>query len=138
MSVIVFEVAETREYTLKADKEDPTSWTIGRIDHRLWSHLQDKNSRMEVNGLGGEAQGSVKFDLNTRNDDFVRFGLKGWKNLKDKNGNEVPFTTVSHSTAVGNRHGLSDLLLQKIRPFIAELAAEIERFNGMTGEEVKN
>ena len=36
MAVVAFDVAETKQYTLKADKENPTVWTIGRIDHRLW------------------------------------------------------------------------------------------------------
>jgi hypothetical protein len=139
MSVKVFEVAETKEYTLKADTENPTVWTIGRIGHRLWSLLQDKHSRMEVSGIGGEAEGVVRFDVNGRNDDFVRFGVKGWTGLMDKEGkNEIPFTTVSHSTAAGNVHGISDRSLEMIRPFIAELAGEVERFNAVTGDEAKN
>jgi hypothetical protein len=138
MAVKVFEVAETKEYTLKADTIEPTVWTIGRIGHRLWSNLQDKHSRMEVSGIGGEAEGVVRFDVNGRNDDFVRFGVKGWANLKDKNGNDVAFSTVSTSTGVGNVQGVSDRLLEMIRPFIAELAGEVERFNAVSGEEAKN
>jgi len=138
MAVKVFEVAETKEYTLKADTENPTVWTIGRIGHRLWSALQDKHSRMEVSGIGGEAEGVVRFDVNGRNDDFVRFGVKGWSNLKDKNGNDVSFSTVSTSTSVGNVQGVSDRLLEMIRPFIAELAGEVERFNAVSGDEAKN
>lgn len=138
MSVTVFEVAETKEYTLKADRDDPTVWTIGRIDHKLWSNLQDKHSRMEVSGIGGEAEGVVRFDVNGRNDDFVRFGVKGWRNLKAKGGKDIEHSTVSCSTGVGNRQGLSDRSLEMIRPFIAELAGEVERFNAVTGEEAKN
>lgn len=137
MAVTVFEVAETKEYTLKADKEDPTVFVIGRIDHKLWSHLQDKHSRMEVSGIGGEAEGVVRFDVNGRNDDFVRFGVKDWRNLK-RGANEVPHSTVSCSTAAGNRPGLSEKLLEMLRPFIAELAGEVERFNAVSGEETKN
>lgn len=137
MAVTVFEVTETKEYTLKADREDPTVWIIGRIDHKLWSHLQDKHSRMEVSGIGGEAEGVVRFDVNGRNDDFVRFGVKGWRNLK-KGTTDVEHSTVSCSTAVGNRQGLSDRLLEFLRPFIAELAGEVERFNAASGEETKN
>ena len=138
MSVTVFDVAETREYTLKADTEDPTTWIIGRVDHRLWSSIQDKYQRFALNDLGAEAKGTVSFDLNARNDDFVRFGIKGWRNLKDKQGNDVAFSTESTQTAVGNRQGLADRMLEMIRPFVAELAAEIEAFNGVTRAEQKN
>lgn len=138
MAIRVFDVSETCEYSLKEDTVDPTVFVIGRIDHKLWAHLQDKNARMEVSGLGAEAEGSVKFDVNARNSDFVRFGLKGWRNLKDKNGNEVEFSTVSCQTGVGNRPGLSDRYLDMFRPFLAELAGQIEQFNAVSGEATKN
>lgn len=138
MAVVAFDVAETKQYTLKADKDNPTVWTIGRIDHRLWSHLQDAHSHLEVNDLGAEAKGSVKFDANKRADDFVRFGLKGWENFADKSGSPLSFESQSIGTPVGPRHGLNDRLMTTLRPFIGELAAEVERFNSVTREEEKN
>lgn len=136
--VTAFDVAETKQYTLKDDKENPTVWTIGRIDHRLWSELQDTHQHLEVNDLGANAKGSVKFDASKRADDFVRFGLKGWENFTDKAGKVVTFETSSVGTPVGPRQGLTDRLLTAIRPFIGELSSEIERFNGVTKEEEKN
>jgi hypothetical protein len=139
MAVVAFDVAETEEYTLKADTENPTIWTIGRIDHRLWSTLQDKHSRMEVNRQGeSETQGTVKFDMAARLDDFVRFGVKGWRNFADKNGKEIQFATQSHGTPAGPRPGLTDRLLEQLRPYLTELGGRVEEFNTVKKEEAKN
>ncbi len=138
MAVTVFDVAETKSFTLKGDTENPTVWTIGRIGHRLWSHLQDTHSHLEVNDLGADAKGSVKFDASKRADDFVRFGVKGWSNLLGKDGKEVPFATVSMPTPAGPVQGITDRLLEQIRPYIGELSGEVESFNSPKREEEKN
>lgn len=138
MAVTVFDVAETKTFTLKGDVDNPTIWTIGRIGHRLWSHLQDAHSHLEVNDLGAEAKGSVKFDASKRADDFVRYGVKGWTNLLGKDGKEVPFATVSTGTPAGPVQALPDKLIEYLRPCIGELAGEVESFNSPKREEEKN
>ncbi len=138
MAVVVFDVAETKSFTLKGDTENPTTWIIGRVGHRLWSHLQDAHSHLEVNDLGAEAKGSVKFDASKRADDFVRFGVKGWSNLLGKDGKEVPFATISTPTPAGPVQGITERLMEQIRPFIGELAGEVESFNSPKREEEKN
>jgi hypothetical protein len=134
-----FNVAETKEHVLKAEAEaeKPTKWMIGRLPHRLYTHLQDKFAEWSVNNLGADAQGSVKFQTYGRNDEFVRFGVKGWTDFLDGNGNQIPFSTVSIATSVGNYPGLSDRTLEMMRPFIAELSREVAKFNDVEAEEKK-
>lgn len=138
MAVKRFDIMATKEVTLKSDTENPTVWIIRRINKPLWQYIQDKYNQWSVNNLGGDAQGTVSFQVWGKNHALVCFGLAGWRNLLDDAGNEVVFSDVSIATEVGNQRGLSDRMLDMIRPYMGELASAIEAFNGVTEEERKN
>jgi hypothetical protein len=116
--------------------DDPTIWLIGPIDAILWNAILD-----EATKFSGESDGKntaslqMQVNRNSRNAQLVRFGLRGWRNFKDSSGNQISFSTVSTSVpSVGNRQGLSDQMLDRIVPYIAELADQIYKANSLDKE----
>lgn len=141
MSVIALDINATKEYFLKADRgEDPTIWLIGQLDSPLWNSILDETTK-----FSGESDGQNSASLqmfvhrNARDYQLLRFGLRGWRNLNDVNGNDVLFSTVSVAVpGIGNRQGLSEKLMDMIKPFAEELADEVFKANSLSKEERGN
>jgi len=83
MGLIALSTDVVREYSIKEDtSEDKTIFLLGGIDSITRAYIDDKHM----------AQGSWdSIDIHDKFIDFVRFGLKGWRNFKDSSGNDVPF-----------------------------------------------
>ena len=132
-----FDVSETREYSLKADTSEPkTVFILGWLDSALQAHLNDSTVGFRANGKGPNSQADVRVNTNMRLREIVKFGVKGWKHFLDKNGQEIQLDFVSVPIArSGNRSGLSDRCLDLLKPYIPELAKQIEAGSWLTTEE---
>ena len=144
---IHIDVNETREYILKQDlelsSEKQTIFHLGVLDARLARHLKDSVVSFAVNDKGPDAQASVVLNRATLQLQIVRFGLKSWSNLLNKSGSPVPFNPEIHQKSFpipkcGNRTGLTDAAIDMLKPFLSELAREIESDNWMDEAEEKN
>jgi hypothetical protein len=126
-------VGQTKEYILKADKENPTIWIIGSID--------SKTAGIIANGVGSieMEDGKPKFVPGERDileNDFliVKYGLKGWKNFI-LDGKEVEFKTEKHKIFNNEIDVVLDSLLTMIPLFaIHELAMAIWGGNAVSEE----
>jgi hypothetical protein len=139
MAVIAFDINAIREYSLKEDEgPDRTVFSIGRIDSVLRSHIMDSTAKFSKDSQASErVDASVgvfeRFYL------LTRFGVKGWKNLKDSGGNEIPFDQVSVPVpGVGTRQGLSERAMNLLQPWISELAFEVLEDNQLSQAQEKN
>ncbi len=142
MGVIAVDVYATREFILKVDKEDanPVVFQIGMLDPFLRAEVNDKLSGYSVNKNGSEALADVHIHAHTRNITVVRYGLKGWKNFKDAQGNDVKFDTISEAIPkVGNRPIVSVECIKRLKAnWVNELAEAIMDDNVLVEQDEKN
>jgi hypothetical protein len=144
---IAFDVKETREYILEADRKLPpeqqTIFILGTLDSSLAGHINDASIDFQMNDKGPDREANIQWRRAFRQLQLVRFGLKGWSNLFDRQGKEIRFDPKDHTKSyavsnVGNREGLTDRALDLIKPYIRELAKQINEANWLDEEEEKN
>jgi len=122
--------------------EDKTVFHLGVLDGSLRAYLNDDAISFAINNKGDDAASTVKGKGNQLKLLTVRFGIRGWENLRNKKQEVVPFETQSiplPGIDGGNRQGVSQVAFKAIDPdWYDELAAEIMRTNQTTEEERKN
>jgi hypothetical protein len=141
MALIALDITAVREYSLKSDSGDnPTIFKIGMLDTMLRSAIDDNRARYAFSNKGQDAPADIFVASNSRDYDVVKFGLKGWENLLDKNSNIIPYRTDSYNVpSVGVRTGVaSDLMMQLNFEWISELAGQIIDANKLTKVQEKN
>lgn len=142
-----FNVNETRDYIVTTERVEqakdpsyqPTIFHLGVLTSALSSFISDSSLGFQVNGQGPDSQADAKVNLSARRREIVRFGLKGWTNFQDADGKDV--TPEFQSFPIGKsrpRQGLTDASIDLVKPWISELAKEIESDNLFTGAEEKN
>jgi hypothetical protein len=137
--VMALDIDAVELFVLKSEREKPkeeqTIFELGVIDVVTFADLssidvayneQTKDNKLTVNILGRELE-------------YVKHGLKGWKNFKDKDGKEVTplFSTVSKGgrlTKVLREESLR-LIPGKV---IGELAKAIREICELSEDETKN
>ncbi len=122
MGIKGISLAETKEYISQYDKDEPkTKFIIGPLDSEIFDLLgEDKNPLRLMS-------------------DAVRFGLKGFENFKDGNGNVVKFDTISRAVGPYNYKVVSDSIMKIIPPQVkTELGMEILKISRLNEEEIKN
>jgi hypothetical protein len=135
-----FDVSETREYSLQSDKGEPkTVFIVGWLDSALQAFVNDRTVGFRANGRGPDTQADVNVNTNMRLREIVKFGVRGWRNFQDKNSQDVPVDFVSVSLGrSGNRTGLSARCRDVLKPYIPELAKQIESGSWLTADEAGN
>ena len=129
---------EISEYICEQDRnsENPTVWKLGVLDSRIMGFIDDTVTKLEYSGKGRNDPADPVFITGTRRWLLVKYGLRGWSNFFNIDGN--PITEKFDST---NHFGktyptVSDDVLRIIPvDVIAELAAEIQKQNKLTPEE---
>jgi hypothetical protein len=128
----------TENYSLREDEgDDKTVFTVGLIDSITRAFIDDKHLEMR------DADGQTSFNdvaLHDKYLAFVRFGLKGWSNFKDAEGNDVPFMTEEvNFPRLGKRTVVSDEGLKRLElTAIVELGMKITSLNSTTSVEKKS
>lgn len=133
-------IGEVVEYSLKEDKKDPTIFILAIVDSLVHSQLMDLGMVYRYNpDAPKDSVAETRMEIGKQEIEFVRFGLKGFKNFKDKDGNDIPFKTVKNTVGNTDYQVASDETLKYIpRPAIAELAKEIDNLNKISVAERKN
>ena len=122
MGIKGISLGETKDFVSSFDKDEPkTIWKLGALDSEVFDLLgEDKNPLRLMS-------------------DAVRFGLRGFENFKDGNGNEVKFSTVSRAVGPYNYKVVSDSIMKLLPPQVkTELGTEILKMSKLNEEEVKN
>ena len=136
MAIIAINPSAVNEYSLLSDTgQDKTVFQLGTIDSFVRAYIDDAHLNIK------KEDGS--FDdvlINHKFLEFVKFGLKGWKNLKDEAGQEVQFKSEELSLPrLGSRVVASDESLKYLDlKWIIELGLEIIAHNSLSKEESKN
>lgn len=122
MGIKGISLGETKDYVSQYDKDEPkTIWKLGALDSEIFDLLgEDKNPLRLMS-------------------DAVRFGLKGFENFKDGNGNIVKFDTISRAVGSYNYKVVSDNIMKIIPPQVkSELGGEILKISKLDEGEIKN
>ncbi len=133
-------VGETIEYTLPGDTEDPTTFIIGILDSILKSKLKDLGMVYRYNpDAPKDSVAECHMNIGEQDLEFVRFGLRGFKNFKDKKGNDIQFKTTKRKIANTEYDIVSDETLGHIPiEAITKLAKKIAEENVLSEKETKN
>ena len=122
MGIKGISLSETVDFISQYDKDEPkTIFKLGALDSEVFDLLgEDKNPLRLMS-------------------DAVRFGLKGFENFKDGNGNSIKFDTVSRAVGAYNYKVVADNIMKIIPPQIkSELGLKILEMSKLSEEEVKN
>lgn len=122
MGITGISLSETKDFISVSDTSEPkTVFKIGVLDAEVFA------------SLGEYTDNPLKMML-----EIVRFGLKGFSNFKDAQGNDVQFSTVSRNVGPYNYKVVSDYIL-KIIPsqVINEMGAEILQQSKLSDQEKK-
>lgn len=140
---IAIDPDELREYSLKGDdSESPVIYILGVMTPSIKAKLNDTAMNWSVKtNAEPEEKGNVHSHLCIRNVEIVRWGLRGWKGLKDKKGNDVPFPFIA--TPAPGRHGTLNIASQRALDMmesedVDELARELVPQTFITAAEEKN
>lgn len=149
MPIICLTLADTKvvESELDPSKGTPaaTKFKIGTLDSRVIGKLKDQSTSIGV-GAAVMANGSndpdAEVDLQVdQNDMFFKacqFGIRGWSNLQDKDGNEVRYETYKRNVGGKSYDIVKDEILSLIpQPVIAEIGRKIVDINEVTAAEEK-
>ena len=141
--IVAIDINETREFTLKADTEDPTVFTIGQLDPTLRAVIEDEAAVFGYaarDGSGSASSSDVKLKNRQRELELVRYGLRNWRNFKNGKGQDVGFFLTDHNVAgAGKRRGVSDESLAMLPiDAISEIAAAVRAFNTIDKDTEKN
>lgn len=130
-------VGMIKEYVLKDDKKNPTTWMIGPLDSIMKSKIISSFGKVEVRD-GKPVYVQCEADFSQNNFTIVKYGLKGFKNFL-LNGKEVEFKTKKEKVFKVEMVVVADETLKMIPLFaINELANVIWGENQVSEELEKN
>ena len=121
--------------------EKPTVFKLEVLDALILADLEDDAYEFEMAPDGGADGGGTKTQLhvNRRNVRLVKYGVCGWANFLDEDGNEIPFKTKPEVRNGRKCDVLQDSLVSMIPPAVVkELAEEIQKHNGLSEDAIKN
>lgn len=136
--MIVVDPGSTRRYVLKAERglpeEKQSVFLLRPLTLRESSHLED----MAV-GIGGSGNSEVTINSGSVRIQALRYGLAGWENVVDGNGNAVEFRSTTKKVKGVEVVQPDDSTIAMIPPACRlELAEEITNGGSLTQEEAGN
>ncbi len=119
--------------------ENPIMFMVGVVDSSLMAHIEDAHTTyvQSKNGEGGASD--IRLNLNRKNYEVVRFGLKGWTGFSDKKG-ELKFETARVKVpGIGERDAVTDDCMKRLSlRAISSIAQKVRNFSDLTETAEKN
>jgi hypothetical protein len=143
MPIIGISLEATREYESKFDPAkgtpEATKFKLGTIDSRISGRLKDQATSIVIDAEKGAEEVTTNINSNEVAFNTVVYGLKGWENFKDGDGNDIKFKQVKRTHGSAS-YRVVDPELVKILPqsVIQELSLEIDKANDLAEAEAKN
>jgi len=116
----------TKDYISKYDSSEPkTVWKIGILSAHAFAYVGSK-----ISDPTKSIDGMIE---------IVRFGLLGFDNFKDKDGNDVKFQTQSKDLGQHSYYLIADNIICIIPiDIIIELGGKILEMTKLSEQEIKN
>lgn len=143
MAIIGLKLDAERNYESNLDSakgtKEATVFQIGTLDSRIFGRIKDQATRFVVDPNAPNDEVETAVNASEVNFQTVQYGLRGWKNLRDDAGNDIPYKTVKR-THGGQSYRVCDPEQLKLVPqaVIEELAHEIARSNEVSEAQEKN
>ncbi len=137
MAIRVINPDATRNYVSPSDQEPATVWKLGTLDSRIMGFIEDSVTKLEISaGRKGSDQAEPVFRTGTRRWLLVKYGLRGWTNLLDANGQPVA-ETFDAAPHFGRSYAVvPDRVLELIpADILSELASELGKQNRLQEDE---
>ena len=144
MAIKLLQLSGTTDYISKLDEckteeEGASVYILGTLSSRQQGMLQDSSVEAVPDETAGDQGFTAKFKANDAAINTVRYALKGWRNVVDVGGNEVPFETTKKRFGGEHLDVVKESLLKRMPlELIRELAEKIQEANLMTEEVEKN
>jgi len=129
---------QIKEFSLEKDTDPKTIFRLGVIDPLVAARLIDAN--MEVKRPEAAEESRTIFHTEEQLYLFALCGIKGWGNLKDAQGNEVPFE-VEEKVLFGTKVFCvkPELLAQHLTlNQIVEIGTAAKKISTLGVDEIKN
>lgn len=140
MAIVALNLASTWEFVSELDPakgtEEATRFRLGALDARVMAHIRDLATSVTARSV--EA-GDVRINMASMLFAAAQFGLRGWTNLRDSAGNDVPFRTVDRVVG-GKTYKVVAPELLELLPFdvVQEIGQAVLDGNSLSKEEAKN
>jgi hypothetical protein len=128
---------KTYESNLDPEKgtENATKFVLGALDTRLMTALADKSFEVVNTADGDQVNKSNQLTIAYN---MVRFGLKGWTNYADEDGNPLEFKSGTANIGGKTYPCVQDDLLARLPlELVMELAGEVQSVNRVDEDEAK-
>lgn len=134
--------SETKEVVLDKDPDsaNPTVWTLGTLDLRSRAFIQDETTAFQVSDSDRpKEKADVKLRLSQSRILTVRFGVKGWRNLKDEFGQEIAYAADAFNLDGKSYDVVAKTLLERF-PYelVEQLAEAVMKLNTLAEPDRKN
>lgn len=119
---------------------EATVFNLRMLDSRVMGQLRDSaTSYTSPNPEAIDTRGATILNIHEANFKTTQFGIVGWRNLFDDEGNEIKFATVIRFIG-SSKYDVCDPEILKTLPqsVIDELAVAIKNGNIVTKDEAKN
>ena len=138
MTIKALTLDEVEDYVCKLDTGDEkTIWSIGVIDAVMLAQIEDDLLQFKVKQDSEDTE--TKLNLNKRNLEVVKHGLKGVTGFKDDTGEDIKLKMTSAVRAGQNVKLVHEQSLRLIpTAILKELAEKILEANNLTEDEVGN
>ena len=136
--MIAVDPDEVRDYSLTKDTgESKVVFQLGVLDSLLRAYIDDKYYEVTKED---ESVRLTDVQIHAKFVDFVRFGLRGWKNFRDRQGKEVEFAVEEIDVpGVGKRARVKDESLKRLTlGNILELGGQILAMSRVSNQEAKS
>ncbi len=134
--------SETKEVVLEKDPDqsNPTIWLLGTLDLRSRAFIQDETTAFQVSDSDRPRdKADVKLRLSQSKILTVRFGLKGWRNLKDSLGQEIQYEHDTLPLDGKSYDVVAKVLIERFSyELVEQLAEAIMAMNALTEPDRKN
>jgi hypothetical protein len=142
MALVGLRIGATRSFQSKTDPakgtEEATTFHLKTLSSRVHMDLRDRATKFVPNPETPDTM-AAEWRPNLIAHDTVRFGLGGWENFTDEDGNDLPFDTVKRVVGNATYECVSDDCMDYLNPeLIRELSDAINAANELSEEEAKN
>ena len=137
MAITAINISDTKTISHPDDKVNPTIWTIGAVDSRIYGKLNDASLVVGVDPSNPDTDADVKLARNGLAFEVVQFGLKGFENFKDQKGDVAYATEDKVIGAKKYQVAKGDLLARVPGHVLQWLSAQIMDLNKLDDTEGK-
>lgn len=133
---------ETKEVVLEEDPDqvNPTVWILGTLDLRTRAFIQDEMTAFQVSdSKKAQDKSDVKLRISQGKILTAQFGVRGWRNLKDEHGQDIPYKTDTFNLDGKSYEVVAKIILERFPyEWVELLSEEVSKLNTITEPERKN